>query len=279
MGGLSAPAGPPRRLHVLRLGWEPIPESVSVRGGDPAAFLLEPVTAGIVEYDDGWVLLDSGFNVDTVRDPVRRAAAYNYDSYTAVLPPGDPLVDQVAALGLRWDRLAFCAVSHLHCDHSGGLRLLADGPPVVLQHREHAFAMDEAGPEHAFHRGDYTDPRLRFHLVDGDTELAPGLRALATFGHTPGHMSFAVELGDSGTVVLACDAADLHRNITEPVACGTTTHEHLAGAAADSARRLHELDARPGVRVWPGHDPHFWAGLAAGPHTVRAASERTGTAS
>lgn len=273
MGGLTVPAGPPRRLHVLRLGWEPIPESVSVRGGDPAAFLLEPVTAGIVEYDDAWVLLDSGFNVDTVRDPVRRAAHYNYDSYTAILPPGDPLVDQVAQLGLRWDRLAFCAVSHLHCDHSGGLRLLTGGPPVVLQAREHGFAMDEAGLEHAFFRSDYTDPDLRFHLVEGDAELAPGLRALATFGHTPGHMSFAVDLpevdaGGAGTVVLAGDAADLHRNITGPVACGTTTHDHLRDAAAAASRRLHDLDAQDGVQVWPSHDPHFWADLAAGPRTV-----------
>jgi len=259
----------PRALHVLRLGYEPIPESVSVRGGDPATFLLEPVTAGVVEYDDAWVLLDSGFDVPTVRDPAARAAHYNYDSYTAVVPPGDPLVDQVAALGLAWDRLAFAAVSHLHCDHSGGLRHLVDGPPVVLQAREHDFAVDEAGLEHAYFRSDYTRPGLRFDLVDGDVELAPGLRGLDTRGHTPGHMSFAVDLPAAGTVVLACDAADLHRNITEPVACGTTTHPHLEGAADEAARRLHALDAQDGVQVWPGHDPHFWAGLGAGPATVR----------
>lgn len=268
MGGLRVPAGPPRRLHVLLLGYEPIPEAVSVRGGDPAAFLLEPVTGAVVEYDDAWVLLDSGFNVDTVRDPARRAAHYNYDSYTAIVPPGDPLLDQVAALGLTWDRLAFTAISHLHCDHSGGLRHLVDGPPVVLQRDEHGFAVDEAGVEHAFFRSDYTLPGLAFSLVDGDTELAPGLRALDTRGHTPGHMSFAVDLAGAGTVVLACDAADLHRNITEPVACGTTTHPHLEPAADAAARRLHELDATDGVQVWPGHDPHFWAGLGGRPRSL-----------
>ena len=266
---MSPPTGPPRRLHVLLLGYEPIPEAVSVRGGDPATFLLEPVTGAVVEYDDSWVLLDSGFNVDTVRDPTRRQAHYNYESYTAILPPGDPLVDCVTALGLSWDRLAFSAISHLHCDHSGGLRHLAGGPPVVLERAEHDFAMAEAGLEHAYFRDDYTVPDLTFRLVDGDTELAPGLRAVDTRGHTPGHLSFAVDLAESGTVVLACDAADLHRNVTEPVACGTTTHPHLAPAADAAARRLHEMDATEGVQVWPGHDPGFWAGLRHGPRTFR----------
>jgi glyoxylase-like metal-dependent hydrolase (beta-lactamase superfamily II) len=254
---------------MLLLGYEPIPESVSLLGGDQYRFLLEPVTAAVVEYDDGWVLLDSGFNVETVRDPVRRAAHYNFDSYTAIVPPGDPLVDQVARLGLAWDELALCAVSHLHCDHSGGLRLLDDGPPVVLQRREYTFASEEAGPRDAYFPDDYLRPALNVQLIDGDTELAPGLTALATFGHTPGHMSFAVQLAESGTVVLACDAADLHRNITEPVPCGTTTSPHLKSAAAESVRRLHHLNSRVGVQVWPGHDPDFWAGLHTGPRTFR----------
>lgn len=251
--------GRPRALHCFTYGYEPIPESLSVKGGDPARFLLEPVTGVAVVYDEGWALLDSGFNVDTVRDPVRRAAHYNTDSYTAIVPPGDPLPDQMKLVGLDWKDLAFVAITHLHLDHSGGLRFLVDGPDVVLQQREYDFAMDEAGLEHAYFRDDYEIPGLNFRLVDGDSELAPGLDALATFGHTPGHMSFAVTLPDTGTIVLAGDAADLHVNISRPVACGTTTHPHLEDAADRAVQRLHELDARPDTQVWPSHDPEFWA--------------------
>jgi len=251
--------GVPRRMHCFVYGFEPIPESLSVRGGDATTFLLEPVTGVAVEYDQGWVLLDSGFNVDTVRNPTKRAAHYNFDSYTAIVPPGDPLVDQVAAAGLRWQDLAFCAISHLHCDHSGGLRLMINGPPVVLQQREHEFAMDEAVLEDAYFRSDYQQPGLQYRLIDGETELASGLRALPTYGHTPGHMSFAVELPESGTIVLAGDAADLRRNISEPVACGSTTHPDLEDAAESAARLLHELDGQPGTEVWPSHDPNFWS--------------------
>jgi N-acyl homoserine lactone hydrolase len=219
--------GTPQRLYRFVLGYEPIPESISIHGGDPSRYLLEPVTAVAVCYPgDAWVLLDSGFNVDTVRDPVRRAAQYNYDSYTAIVPPGDPLVDQVRQAGLDWDRLAGCALSHLHLDHSGGLRLLENGPPVILQRAEWTFATTVATERHVYARDDYLRPGLDIRLIDGDTVLAPGLAALDTRGHTPGHQSFQVDLPDR-VVVLACDAADLRANITERRRCGWTPSPEL----------------------------------------------------
>ncbi len=250
--------GPPRRLYAFRYGWEPVPESVSLRGGSPDEFLFEPVTGAAVVYDDGWVLIDTGLNPEILRDPARREAHYRTAAIGCV-PPGDPLLRQIEAAGLSLDRLALCAVSHLHCDHGGGLRHLVDGPPIVIQQREHAFAMDEAGLEHSYFRSDYERPGLRWQLVDGETEIAPGLVALPTFGHTPGHQSFQVKLPASGTVVLACDAADLRRNIDEIIPCGETTHPHLASAAERSIERLHVLDRQPGTEVWPGHDLAFWA--------------------
>lgn len=253
--GLS---GPPLRLYAFRYGWEPIPEDVSLLGGSPDAYLLEPVTGAAVVYEGGWVLLDTGFDPDTIRDPQRRAEHYTVAA-VGCIPPGDPLLREVEAAGLDWDDLALCAVSHLHCDHSGGLRHIAGRAPVAIQRAEHAFAFGEAGLAHAYFRSDYDRPELDWRLLDGETELAPGLRALPTVGHTPGHQSFAVDLPAHGTVVLACDAADLRRNITDVIPCGTTTHPHLAGDAARSIALLHGLDRREGVEVWPGHDPDFWA--------------------
>ena len=46
--------GRPRRIVPLVLGYEPIPESVSLLGGDPTRFLLEPVTGAIY---DAWASL------------------------------------------------------------------------------------------------------------------------------------------------------------------------------------------------------------------------------
>lgn len=252
-------SGRPVALHRLVLGYEPIPEWMSLLGGARDRYLLEPVTAAAVEYPDGrWVLLDTGFNVATVRDPAARAAHYNYESYTAVVPPGDPLLDQSARLGLDWTALAAAAVSHLHLDHSGGLPHLSNGPPVFVQRAEWAFATGPAGLPQTYFRDDYENRDLDVRLLDGDSALAPGLDALDTRGHTPGHQSFRVELG-ARAIVLACDAADLRRNITEARPCGTTARPGDAAAAERAIRRLHALDAIGGCEVWPGHDPDFRA--------------------
>jgi N-acyl homoserine lactone hydrolase len=250
--------GSPRRLYCFTYGWEPIPEVRSRKGGADDRFLLEPVTGAAVVFDEGWVLIDTGFNPELIRDRALRAEHYVNPSYIGVIPPGDPLVDQAAAAGLAWSELAFCAMSHLHCDHSGGLRLLAAGPPVVLQQREFDFAMNEATVEQAYFRIDYGRDDLNWRLIDGDHELAEGFRAVFTPGHTPGHMSFAIDLRASGTIVLACDAADLRGNIEMVIPCGTTTSPALEDAAQRSIESLHEMDSRDGVTVWPGHDPDFW---------------------
>ncbi len=254
--GLS---GPPLRLHPMIVGYEPIRESISVLGGDPALFLLEPVTVAAVVYQDGWLLVDAGFNVDVVRDPAERIEYFNWESYTALLPPGDPLVEQVAALGLAWETLRGCVISHVHADHTGGLRLLGPEVPVLMQRAEYQFAagIPTLEEKHVVVPGDYLRDDLSIVLLDGDTQLAPGVTALDTRGHTPGHQSVMVELPER-TVVLACDAADLWRNIGDQLPCGTVMRPEDEPFALTAVQRLYELAQRPGVEVWPGHDPE-WA--------------------
>ena len=44
-----------------------------------------------------------------------------------------------------------------------------------------------------------------FTLIEGETEILPGVHAIPTFGHTPGHMSFAIDT-DAGQVLVLGDA-------------------------------------------------------------------------
>lgn len=252
--GVLELSGAPRSLVPLVLGYEPIPESVSLRGGDPSRFLLEPVTAVAVVYDDGWVLVDGGFNLDGVRDPVRRAAHYDYESYTAVVPPGDALAEGIAAAGLSWSALALAAISHVHLDHTGALRLVPGGTPVAMQRREWTWLTSGIGRGETVVPADILDADVTVLLVDDDTVLAPGLTALDTRGHTPGHQSFRIDLAGR-SVILACDAADLQRNISECIPCGWTARPEDAALALSSVERLAGLAVQPGVEVWPGHDP------------------------
>jgi len=251
-------SGRPRRLVPLVLGYEVIAEAVSVSAGSSFRYLLEPVTAAAVVFDEGWMLFDGGFDPQRIHDHDTRVATFDYKNYTPVVPTVDPLAEQVAEAGLSFAGLAAAAISHAHFDHTGAVRLLGPAQPLILQRREweHVRTLDD--PRAAFVLPDEFDrDDLTVLLLDGDAELAPGVRAVDTRGHTPGHQSFAIELAER-TVVLACDAADLRANIDEARPCGSTVGADGPALAAAAITRLRAWDAEPGVEVWPGHDPE-WA--------------------
>ncbi|MGP6170093.1 N-acyl homoserine lactonase family protein [Microbacterium sp. A204] len=252
-----AVAGHPRRLVPFVVGYEPISEAISIRGGSSFRYLMEPVTAVAVVYDEGWILIDGGFDPARVRDPARRTAVFDYEGYTPVIPPGDPLIDQVAEAGLDWSQLAAATISHAHFDHTGAARLLTATQPLVMQRREWKHVCEVRSERDAFlFQADFEHPDLRILLLDGDTSLAPGLDAIDTAGHTPGHQSFVVTLGDR-TVVLAGDAADLRANIEQRLPTGSTADPRAGDDAVRAIERLADLDAGLGTVVWPSHDPEW----------------------
>lgn len=249
--------GRPRRVEPLVVGFEVIAESISIAGGSGFRHLLEPVTAAAIVFDEGWVLVDGGFDPRRIRDRAVRMQSFDYENYTAVVPPGDPLRDQIAQLGLAWGDLRGAVLTHAHFDHTGAARLLSADQPLVVQRHEWEHAMGVEDERAAFlFRADLDRPDLTVALVDGDTDMAPGLRVIDTSGHTPGHQSVVVEL-PTRTVVLAGDAADLRANIELGIPCGSTVGEGGPAAAAAAIARLQAMDADAHVEVWPGHDPDW----------------------
>ena len=106
----------------------------------------------------------------------------------------DLLVHRLDALGLRPSDVDLVVLSHLHYDHAGGAELFAKSE-LVVQRDEYAAAHYPA-PFFAsfYYRKNFDLPGYRWRLLDGDTELAPGLTVLRSDGHTPGHQSLLVGL-------------------------------------------------------------------------------------
>ena len=261
-----------RRVLPLTFGWVDLPETVSVHRGDPSRRLREPVPGVLLEVDGAWLLLDTGFNVPIVRDPQlrRRFHPSDYGIYPELpADPRDSLEVAFEVVGVDPADVASVALSHLHNDHAGGLRWFGGRVPVHVQRRELEYGLGGGRPgdgpeEHGFIRIDYDDPAIDWRLADGDAELAPGVTAVATYGHTPGHQSFVISLcpeaaeayGVAG-FVLAFDAADLQRNVDEELAVGSFI-DCPPEQTVDAIRRLKAIAAARGLRVVPGHDPDVW---------------------
>ena len=147
--------------------------------------------------------------------------------------------------------------------------LAAAGVPIVIAKAEIDYGLHRAAEgserEVAFYRSDYVDPQggpaVDWRPVAGDEQIAPGVMAFSTPGHTPGHMSYRVDLPGTGTWLLAADAADLGENLLERVPCGSTAEPDDRPKALASVNRLMNEGDRLDARVIPGHDSVFWKAI------------------
>ena len=188
--------------------------------------------------------------------------------------PGEPREESLHDIGRDSDVIHAVAAGHFHVDHAGGLKLFAGKVPVYAQRRELEYGLSNLpAPEHdAILRIDFDDPRIDWRLADGEVEIAPGISAVPTYGHTPGHQSFVVELDEQvggGGFVFAFDAADLTENIERELAIGGYIGVQPE-ETVEPIRRLKKLATAKGYELVPGHDPHVW------PELTRHFQERFG---
>ena len=259
-------AGGVRRVVPMTLGWEDLPKSVSVDGAPESERLVEPVPGVLLLCDGGWLLLDTGFNPALIRDPALKRRFHGDPLFRPVLPgPGEPLEEALDQAGISVDDIVEVALSHLHNDHAGGVRHFAGKVPVHAQRAELEYGLGgHPDPEtHAIFRVDFDDPTIDWRLGEGDCDIAPGVAAVLTAGHTPGHQSFVVDLDESvggGGLVFAFDAADLTENIEQELAVGGRIN---AGPeqTIEAIRRLKSIATAKGYPLIPGHDPVAWPAL------------------
>jgi N-acyl homoserine lactone hydrolase len=91
--------------------------------------------------------------------------------------------------------------SHLHFDHCGQNAVFKHAPFFVQRSELTRARRQEVLTSEWF---DFTG--ARFELLDGDAEIAEGVRVMATPGHTVGHQSVFVDTPD-GAAVMIGDAA------------------------------------------------------------------------
>ena len=101
--------------------------------------------------------------------------------------------------------------SHLHFDHCGQNAVFKHAP-FYIQRSELKRAREDGFTIQWF---DFAG--ARFELVDGDAEIAEGVRVVATPGHTVGHQSVIVDMPEGDAVMIgdAAYTADIYRDVDD----------------------------------------------------------------
>jgi glyoxylase-like metal-dependent hydrolase (beta-lactamase superfamily II) len=116
------------------------------------------------------------------------------------------LIDWLARLGVRPESVDLVINTHLHADHAAGdTKFGADEHDIVPTFPNAEYVVQRREYEDAIHPNERTaatylpvnyQPLVesgRMHLLDGDTEILPGIHGVITRGHTPAHMSIRFE--------------------------------------------------------------------------------------
>jgi len=162
----------------------------------------------LIEHDDGLVLIDTG-----IGNKENEKFTNIYGVENAGADGRTQLEDALRALGHGPDDVRWVINTHLHFDHAGGNTWRDPSGKVAPAFPRARYVAQRGELEFARHTNERTaasylahnfDP-VPFQLIDGETQILPGIRALPTPGHVPHHQSLLIESGGER----ACFIADL----------------------------------------------------------------------
>jgi len=213
----------------------------------------------LVEHDDGLVLIDTGIGN---KENAKFRDIYGVDNGGA--DGRTQLEDALTGLGHKPEDVAWVINTHLHFDHAGGDTWVDPagkiGPAFpkaryVVQRRELDFARhtnERTAGSYLAHNFE----SVSFDLIDGETEILPGIRALPTPGHVPYHNSILIESAGERACFIA-DLVPTSAHLPLPWIMGYDLEPLVT---LETRRRLYQRAEAEGWLLVFEHDPKVVAG-------------------
>lgn len=245
-----------KKFWPILTGTHKYEKTLSTRNKGHGVFIQAPILAYLIETANGRILYDVGCDYEKINDPLKRKLYYENEAF----PFGPPemseeqkLENKLAHLGLLPNDVDVVFVGHLHFDHGGGLK---DMPHADIHVHQAEMKAAQEPADDAYFADDFCGD-YHWSYQSGEYDLAPGVRAIESPGHTAGHMSMIIELPKGPPIILAGDAADLQENITEEIAPGLCWNNNEA-MAIESIKKLKNIAKQTGAQLWPNHDIEFY---------------------
>ena len=210
------------------------------------------LNVALIESGGKRVLVDTGMGERWSEKEVRM---YRIDRSTTLL-------GGLRARGLGPEDIDVVVNTHLHFDHAGGNTRVEGGRVVpafpraryVVQRGEWDDATHPHERSRASYRADDFVPVAeagQLDLIDGEADVAPGVRAVRVGGHTTHHQMVVVESGGE-TLVVPTDLLPTASHLPLPFVMG---YDLFPVATLEAKRKLLDAAVEGGWRILFYHDP------------------------
>ena len=210
------------------------------------------LNVALIESGGKRVLVDTGMGERWSEKEIRM---YRIDRSTTLL-------GGLRARGLGPEDIDVVVNTHLHFDHAGG-NTRAEGRRVVPAFPRARYVVqrgewDDATHPHERSRASYRADDFvpvaeagQLDLIDGEAEVAPGVRAVRVGGHTTHHQMVVVESGGE-TLVVPTDLLPTASHLPLPFVMG---YDLFPVATLEAKRKLLDAAVEGGWRILFYHDP------------------------
>jgi N-acyl homoserine lactone hydrolase len=271
---------PMPHAYVFRPGsWNPLWRAAQVFNplgetikGACLAYVVRHPTAGTI-------LIDTGFHRDAGESLSKDLGTTMGLVFRGLRPADTPYDDQLRELGIQPDEVDRVVMTHLHADHTSGMRLLPNAR-FVCARREWKAARSRGAVTKGY-VGHHLPSEDRVEVVDFEADGEPhgpfastidllgdgSVRLVSTPGHTAGHLSVLLNATGDRQVLVVGDAAYTLRSIEEQRLSLLTANDDRYRGSLKEIKAFTEEE--PGAIVVPSHDPDAWRALAAVPAAAR----------